>query len=125
MAQKGGDGDDGEAGEQSRARVELRLKSGAGGVGGGGGCALGPAVTVTRERQYRHGFDDGLLYKGGGLDSQQLRGLLRSKCFAEDEAPPTPSDLAGEWRSSPGIWKVFGKNTEPSPESPATGKATP
>ena len=67
MAQKGGDGDEGESREQSRARVEFRLErvgDGGGGGGGGGGCALGPMVTVTRERQYRRSFDDGLLYKG-------------------------------------------------------------
>lgn len=62
MAQKGNDDDKGEPGEQSRARVEFRVKKV--GVGDGGSCVLGPTVAVTRERQYRHSFDDGLLYKG-------------------------------------------------------------
>ncbi|CAB1103197.1 unnamed protein product [Ectocarpus sp. CCAP 1310/34] len=100
--------------ECSRARVEVRVDGGGGGGGenggqgtGGAAATLGPIVTVTRERRYRNDFDDGLLYKGGGLDSQKLRGLLRSKCFAECEESPTTDDLAGNWVSGPGHWQLF------------------
>ncbi|CAN0364102.1 unnamed protein product [Ectocarpus sp. 12 AP-2014] len=100
--------------ECSRARVEVRVDGGGGGGGENGGqgtggtvATLGPIVTVTRERRYRDDFDDGLLYKGGGLDSQKLRGLLRSKCFAECEESPTTDDLAGNWVSGPGHWQLF------------------
>lgn len=51
--------------EESRIRVEFRVEGtvGEGGQGEPGG-KLGPTVVVTRERKYREGFDDGLLYKG-------------------------------------------------------------
>ena len=79
----GGSGGDGatetkEEDELSRAMVELRLERrssngdddevGDGGEhtnqGTAGALALGPTVTVTRERRYQDAFDDGLLYKG-------------------------------------------------------------
>lgn len=54
--------------EWSRVRVEVRADSNGGvkdgGQEGGGTGVLGPTVTVTRERRYRGGFDDGELYKG-------------------------------------------------------------
>ncbi|CAM9858224.1 unnamed protein product [Scytosiphon promiscuus] len=107
----GGDATDPEAEEEwSRVRVELRVDSEGGGRDGGAGvaeAALGPLVTVTRERRYRGGFDDGELYKGGGLDSQKLRRLLRSKCFAESESAPAPEALSGNWASGPGCWQLF------------------
>lgn len=68
-ASEGGDveGEQEEQEEQSRTRVELRVEGVTAGDRGQGetdGCVLGPTVTVTRERTYRFGFDDGLLYKG-------------------------------------------------------------
>lgn len=67
-----GDAAEAEA-ERSRLRLEFRVESASGSSSGGGGggdkeeeaaAVLGPTVTVTRERQYRDSFDDGLLYKG-------------------------------------------------------------
>ncbi|CAM9993489.1 unnamed protein product, partial [Ascophyllum nodosum] len=96
--------DEGGAGEQSRIRVEYQVEpKGNEGQGELAGC-LGATVTVTRERRYRAAFDDGLLYKGGGLDAQKLRGLLCSDCFSEKEDAPVAAALAGEWRCDPGMW---------------------
>lgn len=67
--------------EMSRLRVEFRVDSSYGGGGGGGddkeeaAAVLGPTVTVTRERQYRDTFDDGLLYKGEAECSEHLPAL--------------------------------------------------
>lgn len=47
-----------------------------------------------------------LFAAGGGLDSQKLRRLLRSKCFAESEAAPTAEDMAGQWAARDGQWQV-------------------
>lgn len=50
--------------ERSRLRVEFRVDNSSGGDNEEAAAVLGPTVTVTRERQYRGTFDDGLLYKG-------------------------------------------------------------
>lgn len=73
--------------ERSRLRVEFRVDS----TSGGGGeeeeqeaaAVLGPTVTVTRERQYRDTFDDGLLYKG---EAQCRELLLQARATRRLEA---------------------------------------
>ncbi|CAM9568808.1 unnamed protein product, partial [Discosporangium mesarthrocarpum] len=82
-----------------RVRVEARVDAGVGRL-------TGP-VTVTREEKYSTVFDDGLLYKGGGLDSQKLGRLLGATCFAEDSSGPSPPNLAGEWKVVSGSWQVL------------------
>lgn len=61
------EGGRGGAGEEVRCRIELRVDS-----DGAGGCTLG-RINVTRERKYRRGFDDGLLYKGAPLRPRAAR----------------------------------------------------
>ena len=48
-----------------------------------------------------------VLAAGGGLDSQKLRRLLRSKCFAESEAAPTFDALTGRWAARDARWQVL------------------
>lgn len=60
--------------EESRARVEFRIETAGEKRQNELTGKLGTALTVTRERKYRHEFDDGLLYKGklcvrGGSDA--------------------------------------------------------
>lgn len=55
---------EGDPTEQSRLRVEYQLENMGDGGRGELAVCLGSTVTVTRERRYRAGFDDGLLYKG-------------------------------------------------------------
>ncbi|CAM9913651.1 unnamed protein product, partial [Choristocarpus tenellus] len=80
-----------------RARFQVGFDIGKGKLG---------TVTITRERKYRVDFDDGELYKGGGLDSQNLGRLLGATCFAETSTAPTSSELAGDWISVSGYWQV-------------------
>jgi hypothetical protein len=98
-----------------RSRIRLR------GEFGVTKALLSSPITITRERLYDE-FNDGKLYKGGGLDASTLAKMIRAKCLGDANGPfrsrshwRTDSNKSRQWEATGTVLSNLEQGGEPSP----------